>query len=48
MHHGFFPARAMAPEVSARLIHSANERVPVADVELGLRFLLHVARSVCG
>jgi acetylornithine deacetylase/succinyl-diaminopimelate desuccinylase-like protein len=46
--YGFFPSRAMAPEVSARLIHSANERVPVADVELGLRFLLHAARTVCG
>ena len=46
--YGFFPARSMKPEVSARLIHSANERVPVADVELGLRFLLHAARTVCG
>ena len=46
--YGFFPARAMDPEVSARLIHSANERVPVADVELGLQFLLHAARTVCG
>jgi len=46
--YGFFPSRAMAPEVSARLIHSANERIPVADVELGLRWLLHAARAVCG
>ena len=46
--YGFFPARTMEPEVAARLIHSANERVPVADVELGLRFLLHAARTVCG
>jgi len=46
--YGFFPARTMEPEVSARLIHSANERVPVADVELGLRWLLHAARAVCG
>ena len=46
--YGFFPARTMAPEVSARLIHSANERVPVEDVELGLRWLLHAARTVCG
>jgi acetylornithine deacetylase/succinyl-diaminopimelate desuccinylase-like protein len=45
--YGFFPARTMEPEVSARLIHSANERVPVADVELGLRWLLHAARTVC-
>ena len=46
--YGFFPGRTMAPEVSARLIHSANERIPAADVELGLRWLLHAARAVCG
>jgi acetylornithine deacetylase/succinyl-diaminopimelate desuccinylase-like protein len=45
--YGFFPAR-MDPEISARLIHSADERVPVADLELGVRWLVHVARSVCG
>ena len=46
--YGFFPARALDPEVAARLIHSANERVPVADLELGVRFLRHVAQSICG
>ncbi len=45
--YGFFPARAMEPEVAARLIHSANERVPVADLELGVRFLRHAAQTVC-
>jgi len=45
--YGFFPARAMDAETSARLIHSADERVPVADLELGVRWLLHAARSVC-
>jgi acetylornithine deacetylase/succinyl-diaminopimelate desuccinylase-like protein len=45
--YGFFPARAMDPEVAARLIHSADERVPVEDLELGVRFLLHAARTVC-
>jgi acetylornithine deacetylase/succinyl-diaminopimelate desuccinylase-like protein len=44
--YGFFPAR-LDPEVSARLIHSANERVPVADLDLGARWLLHAARTVC-
>jgi acetylornithine deacetylase/succinyl-diaminopimelate desuccinylase-like protein len=44
--YGFFPARAMDAETSARLIHSADERVPVADLELGVRWLLHAARSV--
>jgi acetylornithine deacetylase/succinyl-diaminopimelate desuccinylase-like protein len=46
--YGFFPARAMDPETSARLIHSADERVPVADLELGVRWLVHAARTVCG
>lgn len=46
--YGFFPARAMDPETSARLIHSADERVPVADLELGIRWLTHAARTVCG
>jgi acetylornithine deacetylase/succinyl-diaminopimelate desuccinylase-like protein len=46
--YGFFPARALDSEVAARLIHSANERVPVADLELGLRFLRHAAQTVCG
>jgi len=46
--YGFFPARAMPAEVAASLIHSANERVPVEDLELGLAFLRHAAREVCG
>lgn len=40
--YGFFPQRAMAPEVAARLIHSADERIPVDDLELGVEFLRHV------
>ena len=46
--YGFFPARALDLETSARLIHSADERVPVADLELGARFFEHAARAVCG
>jgi acetylornithine deacetylase/succinyl-diaminopimelate desuccinylase-like protein len=46
--YGFFPARAMDSALAARLIHSANERVPVADLELGVRFLRHAAQAVCG
>ena len=46
--YGFFPARAMPVEVSAALIHSANERVPVEDLELGVRFLRHVVRAYAG
>jgi acetylornithine deacetylase/succinyl-diaminopimelate desuccinylase-like protein len=46
--YGFFPMRAMDAETAARLIHSADERVPVDDLELGLRFLRHAAQRVCG
>jgi acetylornithine deacetylase/succinyl-diaminopimelate desuccinylase-like protein len=45
--YGFFPSRAMDPETGARLIHSADERVPVSDLELGVRWLRHAARTVC-
>jgi acetylornithine deacetylase/succinyl-diaminopimelate desuccinylase-like protein len=44
--YGFFPARAMDPDEAARLIHSANERVPVDDLELGVEFLRHAARRI--
>jgi acetylornithine deacetylase/succinyl-diaminopimelate desuccinylase-like protein len=45
--YGFFPSRALDAETAARLIHSADERVPVADLELGVRWLRHAARTVC-
>jgi acetylornithine deacetylase/succinyl-diaminopimelate desuccinylase-like protein len=35
--------RAMEAEVAARLIHSADERIDVNDLELGVRFLRHAA-----
>ena len=44
--YGFFPMRAMDPELAARLIHSADERIPVDDLELGVRFLRHAAEQV--
>ena len=44
--YGFFPARALDPEIAARLIHSADERVPVDDLELGVRWLRHVAQTL--
>jgi len=46
--YGFFPTRALDAEVAARLIHSADERVPVDDLELGVEFLRHTAREICG
>ncbi|MGZ4412246.1 MAG: M20/M25/M40 family metallo-hydrolase [Gaiellaceae bacterium] len=44
--YGFFPQRAMEAELSARLVHSADERVPVEDLELGLGFLRFAAQSL--
>jgi acetylornithine deacetylase/succinyl-diaminopimelate desuccinylase-like protein len=46
--YGFFPSRTMPPEVAVSLIHSADERVPVADLELGLDWLRDAARALCG
>ena len=37
--YGFFPLREMPADVAAALIHSADERVPVADLELGVATL---------
>jgi acetylornithine deacetylase/succinyl-diaminopimelate desuccinylase-like protein len=44
--YGFFPMRAMEPELAARLIHSADERIELDDLELGVRFLRHAATGV--
>jgi acetylornithine deacetylase/succinyl-diaminopimelate desuccinylase-like protein len=47
--YGFFPASGdLPPEVAASLIHSADERVPVSDLELGVGWLRHAARTVLG
>jgi acetylornithine deacetylase/succinyl-diaminopimelate desuccinylase-like protein len=46
--YGFFPARAMDPALAARLIHSADERVPVDDLELGVDFLRYAAQALAG
>jgi acetylornithine deacetylase/succinyl-diaminopimelate desuccinylase-like protein len=44
--YGFFPSRVMPIETAARLIHSADERVPVEDLELGVGFMRHAAKTV--
>ena len=44
--YGFFPMRTMESELAARLIHSADERIEVEDLELGVRFLRHAAVEV--
>jgi acetylornithine deacetylase/succinyl-diaminopimelate desuccinylase-like protein len=46
--YGFFPMRSMDMQLAARLIHSADERIRVDDLELGLECFRHVARTVCG
>jgi acetylornithine deacetylase/succinyl-diaminopimelate desuccinylase-like protein len=46
--YGFFPARAMDPQLAARLIHSADERIAVADLELAVRCFRHAAVEVTG
>ncbi|HET8527778.1 MAG TPA: M20/M25/M40 family metallo-hydrolase [Gaiellaceae bacterium] len=43
--YGFFPVR-MPPELMATLVHSADERIPVDDLELGLTWLRHAARTL--
>jgi acetylornithine deacetylase/succinyl-diaminopimelate desuccinylase-like protein len=44
--YGFFPMRTMDPEAAALLVHSADERIHVDDLELGLEFLRHAARAI--
>jgi acetylornithine deacetylase/succinyl-diaminopimelate desuccinylase-like protein len=45
--YGFFPATGeLPPETAAELVHSADERIPVADLELAVGWLRHAARAV--
>ena len=47
--YGFFPITGdMPPEEATLLIHSADERVPVSDLELGVDWLRHAAHAVLG
>jgi acetylornithine deacetylase/succinyl-diaminopimelate desuccinylase-like protein len=46
--YGFFPLRTMDAELATKLVHSANERIPVDDLELGVDMLRSVARSLLG
>ena len=36
----------MSADLASRLIHSADERAAIADLELGVDFLRHAALSV--
>ena len=42
--YGFFPIRLMDTEQATKLVHSANERIPVDDLELGVD-MLRVGRT---
>ena len=44
--YGFFPLRAMEPQAAARLVHSADERIAVDDLEAGVDLLRHVATTL--
>jgi acetylornithine deacetylase/succinyl-diaminopimelate desuccinylase-like protein len=44
--YGFFPIRAMDAEFATKLVHSANERIAVDDLELGVEMLRAVASSL--
>jgi acetylornithine deacetylase/succinyl-diaminopimelate desuccinylase-like protein len=46
--YGFFPMKAMDPQLAARLIHSANERIEIDDLELAVNCLRYVAVEVTG
>ena len=46
--YGFFPMRTMDPQVAARLIHSADERIELDDLELAVDCFRHVAGEVTG
>ena len=43
--YGFFPLRAMDTQSRRRLVHSADERIAVDDLELGVDLFRHVATS---
>jgi acetylornithine deacetylase/succinyl-diaminopimelate desuccinylase-like protein len=45
MVYGFFPLVAMDAQLAAALIHSFDERIAVADLELGVDLFRHLATS---
>jgi acetylornithine deacetylase/succinyl-diaminopimelate desuccinylase-like protein len=44
--YGFFPIKAMEAEFATKLVHSANERIAVDDLELGVNMLRATATSL--
>jgi acetylornithine deacetylase/succinyl-diaminopimelate desuccinylase-like protein len=46
--YGFFPIKAMDTEQATKLVHSANERIAVDDLELGVDMLRATAKALLG
>jgi acetylornithine deacetylase/succinyl-diaminopimelate desuccinylase-like protein len=46
--YGFYPLRTMDAMHATKLVHSANERVHIDDLELGVDFLRFTARELLG
>jgi acetylornithine deacetylase/succinyl-diaminopimelate desuccinylase-like protein len=47
--YGFFPTTGELPaEVATSLVHSADERIPVSDLEHGVSWLRFAAQSILG
>ena len=46
--YGFFPIKHMDTQLATMLIHSANERTKVDDLELGVDMLRSAAHSMLG
>jgi len=46
--YGFFPIKEMDAEQATKLVHSANERIAVDDLELGVEMLRSTALSLLG
>jgi acetylornithine deacetylase/succinyl-diaminopimelate desuccinylase-like protein len=45
--YGFFPSTGeLPPEVAAGLVHSADERIPVSDLEHGVSWLRYAAHAI--
>jgi acetylornithine deacetylase/succinyl-diaminopimelate desuccinylase-like protein len=46
--YGFFPHATMTAHEAAPLIHSADERIPVSDLELATEFFAYAAQRILG
>jgi len=46
--YGFFPVKEMDPLLATTLVHSANERIAVDDLEAGVEMLRSTARALLG